>query len=198
MHAWRRRLCRSGGSAGRVDYWVRVCSAPRRRRSRARQTASAQFMQQSASQYRPRLWPMRLWSLHPKYLDSKGLVALWREGLLAQAVLRGRTRGYRHHPQLTRFREHPRPLAAMSNYLEVVYNEARARGYSFDRSKIRAARKRVMIPVSQGQVRFEWRHLLRKLRDRSPHTWQSWSKLRIPQAHPLFTVRHGPIEPWEK
>jgi hypothetical protein len=29
----------------------------------------------------------RIWSLHPKYLDARGLVALWREGLLAQAVL---------------------------------------------------------------------------------------------------------------
>jgi len=25
---------------------------------------------------------MRLWTLHPKYLDARGLVALWREGLL--------------------------------------------------------------------------------------------------------------------
>jgi hypothetical protein len=37
---------------------------------------------------------MRLWTLHPRYLDSQGLVALWREGLLAQAVLRNRTRGF--------------------------------------------------------------------------------------------------------
>ncbi|WP_368086417.1 pyrimidine dimer DNA glycosylase/endonuclease V [Nitrosomonas sp. Nm34] len=26
---------------------------------------------------------MRLWSIHPKYLDAKGLLALWREGLQA-------------------------------------------------------------------------------------------------------------------
>ena len=37
---------------------------------------------------------MRLWSLHPRCLDAKGLVALWREGLLAQEVLRGKTRDY--------------------------------------------------------------------------------------------------------
>jgi hypothetical protein len=36
---------------------------------------------------------MRLWTLHPKYLDARGLVALWREALLAQKVLRGATRG---------------------------------------------------------------------------------------------------------
>jgi Pyrimidine dimer DNA glycosylase len=142
---------------------------------------------------------MRLWSVHPKYLDSKGLVALWREGLLAQAVLRGRTRGYRQHPQLLRFRQHPQPLTAISSYLEVVYREARARGYCFDRSKIRVARKRMMmIPVSQGQLRFEWRHLLRKLENRSPDMWRSWSSLQKPEAHPLFTTHPGPAESWEK
>lgn len=141
---------------------------------------------------------MRLWSLHPKYLDSKGLVALWREGLLAQAVLRGRTRGYRSHPQLTRFKDHPRPLTAISSYLDAVYHEAKARGYSFDRSKIGAARKTILIPVSRGQVRHEWTHLLRKLRYRSPHVWRSWSQVQTPRTHPLFRVRPGPPEPWEK
>jgi hypothetical protein len=28
------------------------------------------------------------------------LVAVWREGLLAQAVLQGKTNGYKNHPQL--------------------------------------------------------------------------------------------------
>ncbi|MGP9584395.1 pyrimidine dimer DNA glycosylase/endonuclease V, partial [Micrococcaceae sp. AOP34-BR2-30] len=30
---------------------------------------------------------MRLWSLHPEVLDRQGLIAGWREALLAQAVL---------------------------------------------------------------------------------------------------------------
>ena len=46
---------------------------------------------------------MRLWSLHPKYLDIKGLVACWREGLLARKVLLDQTKGYKNHPQLIRF-----------------------------------------------------------------------------------------------
>lgn len=141
---------------------------------------------------------MRLWSLHPKYLDAKGLVALWREALLAQAVLRGRTRGYRHHPQLVRFAEHRTPLAAISTYLEAVYREAQARGYRFDRSKFRAVSRSLSIPVSRGQVDFEWRHLMRKLRHRSPLTWRSWSKSRNPGVHPLFKIRAGPVEDWEK
>jgi hypothetical protein len=141
---------------------------------------------------------MRLWSLHPKYLDSKGLVALWREALLAQAVLRGRTRGYRHHPQLTRFRSHARPLTAISSYLYEVYLEAEARGYSFDRRKIRIVSSKSMMPVSRGQLLHEWRHLRRKLRRRDPSAWRSCSKVNRPKAHPLFAVRRGPVEPWER
>lgn len=141
---------------------------------------------------------MRLWSLHPKYLDSKGLVAVWREGLLAQAVLRGHTRGYRHHPQLTRFSQHPQPLTLISSYLHAIYCEAKARGYTFDRSKLRVARKKLLLPVSRAQVRHEWRHLLGKLRRRSPHDWRSCAKISNPRVHPLFRVRPGPVEPWER
>lgn len=141
---------------------------------------------------------MRLWSLHPKYLDSIGLVALWREALLAQAVLRGVTRGYRHHPQLERFRRHRTPLAAISRYLECVYVEASARGFAFDRRKFRRARRRVAVPVSLGQLRYEWAHLRSKLRARSPATWRQWARHGTPDAHPLFRLRDGLVESWER
>ena len=81
---------------------------------------------------------MRLWSLHPKYLDSIGLVALWRESLLAQKVLQGNTKGYRNHPQIFRFRDHPRPVVAIANYLIAVWKESVRRGYKFDKGKITA------------------------------------------------------------
>ncbi|MFZ2406304.1 MAG: pyrimidine dimer DNA glycosylase/endonuclease V [Methylobacter sp.] len=46
-----------------------------------------------------------------------GLLALWREALLAQKVLRGESRGYRHHPQLARFRELVDPrLSKLAHY----------------------------------------------------------------------------------
>jgi len=111
---------------------------------------------------------MRLWSLAPRLLDARGLVALWREGLLARAVLRGETRGYRHHPQLERFRARRDPVAAIDCYLSRVLEEARARGYAFDGSKIsvhRRCRHRAM-PVTSGQLRHEWEHLLAKLEAR--------------------------------
>ncbi len=141
---------------------------------------------------------MRLWSIHPRYLDSQGLVALWREALLARAVLRGMTKGYRHHPQLERFRAHPTPRAAISTYLAAVHLEASARGYSFDATKIGSGRTDILIPVSDGQIEFEWDRLLRKLSMRSPRLYRQWRTIRRPQCHPLMRRRAGGVEPWER
>lgn len=141
---------------------------------------------------------MRLWSLHPRYLDPQGLVALWREALLARAVLRGNTRGYLHHPQLDRFRLQRRPRAAISMYLRAVHAQAVARGYSFDAAKIGTARSRARIAVTEGQIAFEWEHLLRKLSRRSPAHYRQWRSVRTPQCHPLMRRHAGPVEPWER
>ncbi len=141
---------------------------------------------------------MRLWSLHSKYLDPQGLVALWRETLLAQAVLRGETRGYRNHPQLDRFKNHSAPLAAISLYLKAIHAEAEMRGYSFDKSKIKPTRKAVTLTVTSGQMAYEWAHLLVKLKERSPALYQKWLATEVPETHPVFTVRAGEVEPWER
>src|ERR1044071_7640406 len=105
---------------------------------------------------------MRLWSVHPRYLDPQGLVALWREALLARAVLRGATDGYRHHPQLERFRSHPLPRYAINAYLNAIHNEASSRRYAFDRGKVGPVRSIESIAVTRGQLEYEWQHLLRK------------------------------------
>ncbi|MBI5773391.1 MAG: DNA lyase [Verrucomicrobia bacterium] len=140
---------------------------------------------------------MRVWTLHPKHLDPKGLVALWREALLAQKVLRGATRGYRHHPQLARFRARRDPVAAIAAYLRAVADEARRRGYGFDEGKIAAGGGRAKIPATRGQLLYEWQHLLRKLRQRDPAKHRELLKAREPAAHPLFRIVPGKIEPWE-
>lgn len=206
---------------------------------------------------------MRLWSLHPGLLDRQGLTAVWREALLAQAVLAERTKGYRRHPQLERFRAQPDPLAAVGAYLRAVAEEASNRGYSFDRSRIdvpagisraeaggregagaevrdgrgssaeaeddRGADVTVgsgrnagaeagegrgagavvpdgrgsdlevpLIPVTEGQVAYEWRHLLAKLRRRSPERLADLDADSAPPTHPLFTVVPGPTASWER
>lgn len=141
---------------------------------------------------------MRLWSIHPRYLDPQGLVALWREALLARAVLRGATKGYRHHPQLQRFKSHATPRYAISAYLDAVQSEATMRGYSFDRSKVGAVREIGVIPVTRGQMAYEWEHLLRKLSARNPAIYRQWKGVRSPDCHPLFRRRAGDIESWER
>ena len=141
---------------------------------------------------------MRLWSIHPKYLDPQGLVALWREALLARAVLTGRTRGYKHHPQLQRFLSHATPRSAISAYLGAVHSEARGRGYAFDRSKVGRIRSVQLISVTEGQLVYEWEHLLEKLSSRSPRHYRQWRSLRTPECHPLLQRRAGSVEPWER
>jgi hypothetical protein len=141
---------------------------------------------------------MRLWTLHPKYLDPQCLVALWREGLLAQAVLRGQTKGYRHHPQLHRFQAHPTPRSAINPYLGGVLNEADGRGYRFEQRKVRGARTRIRLGATRGQLRYEWRHLMRKLKVRNPQLHRKWKGEKTPLAHPMFRVVPGRIEPWER
>ena len=141
---------------------------------------------------------MRLWSIAPHYLDSKGLVALWRETLLAQAVLHGKTKGYKNHPQLNRFRDHKHLL---KDYLHLICDEADARAYNFDRAKIIAVHAKTpkMISVTRGQVDYEWEHLLKKLKTRDPARHKDNKKLKTsPSTFSVFKITPGKdIEPWE-
>jgi hypothetical protein len=141
---------------------------------------------------------MRLWTIHPQYLDPQGLVALWREALLARAVLRGQTNGYRRHPQLDRFRAHAMPRSAISAYLAAVYSEAAARGYAFDRRKIGPLRWVCSISATTEQISYEWQHFLAKLSVRNRILYRQWRSVRVPRCHPLFTPVPGLIEPWER
>jgi hypothetical protein len=141
---------------------------------------------------------MRLWSLHPKYLDAQGLVALWREALLAKAVLRNETKGYRNHPQLERFRASSTPLLAINAYLAAVFAESVTRGYSFNRYKVGPVRTSLHLPVTSGQLTYEWSHLLGKLCRRSPVIFADLKSVVSVECHPLFAVRSGPIAHWER
>jgi hypothetical protein len=141
---------------------------------------------------------MRLWTIHPRYLDPQGLVALWREALLARAVLRSQTRGYRHHPQLQRFREHATPRYAINAYLAAIHSEAVSRGYAFDKRKLGPLRDVGSISTTTGQIAYEWQHLMGKLSKRNRPLRRQWSKVRTPLCHPLFTPAPGPIEQWER
>ena len=139
---------------------------------------------------------MRLWSIHPKYLDCKGLVALWREALLARKVLQGRTKRYRNHPQLSRFKELDKPIPFIGAYLFYVLKEADKRCYKFDRRRIGKTTKQKM-KVNKGQLEYEFRHLKKKLKKRDPDQYRKLLKVKRIEANPLFMTRKGSTEPWE-
>lgn len=140
---------------------------------------------------------MRIWSLHPKYLDTKGLVALWRETLLAQHVLEGKTKGYTHHPQLVRFKALPKPLDGINAYLAEVYKEAKTRGYNFNGDKINWDFDAISLAVTSGQVAYEVNHLQKKLQIRDFDRYTEHLKIPSFELHPLFYLIEGEIEPWE-
>ncbi len=142
---------------------------------------------------------MRLWSIHPKYLDTKGIVALWREALLARKVLQGQTKGYQHHPQLERFKESTAPLEYIECYLYHVFLEAIERGYQFDKTKVKAITKIPQtIEVTTGQLQYEWEHLRQKLQNRAPDQLNQWQDITQPETHPIFHLIPGEIARWER
>ena len=146
---------------------------------------------------------MRLWSLDPTYLDWKGLGGVWREALLAQAVLLGRTRGWKNHSQLLRFKNHSNPINAIGFYLLKIHEEAQRRGYTYNRSKIVAPTEKVRpITITTGQLMYEFNVLKNRLRNRSPEKYQEVVELerdqKHPRPHPLFLAIEGDVEQWEK
>lgn len=141
---------------------------------------------------------MRLWTLHPKYLDVKGLTAAWREGLLAQRVLSGATRGYTRHPQLLRFRAAADPMAAIGAYLRGIHAEAVRRGYRFDAGRIVCARGCAALAETDGQLLFEWSHLRHKLETRDAARFALLRGIAHPDCHPMFRIVPGPVRDWEK
>jgi hypothetical protein len=141
---------------------------------------------------------MRLWTLHPRYLDRQGLLAVWREALLAQKVLEGATVGYTRHPQLERFRVADDPRACIAAYLHAVRAEACRRGYLFDQAKIHAAPWVGTLHATEGQLRYEWKLLLAKLSARSPAHVQALRAAAGPEPHPLFHIVPGEPAAWER
>ncbi len=143
---------------------------------------------------------MRLWSLHPKYLDSKGLVAVWREALLAKNVLLGKTKGYINHPQLVRFKDSKESINYINLYLSDIYNESLVRGYVFDKSKFTICSNLVTRPinVTSGQVEYEWLHLLNKLKERERDKYEQIKSEKEIKLNSVFEMVQGPVEKWEK
>lgn len=141
---------------------------------------------------------MRLWSIHPKYMDCAGLLAVWREGLLAKKVLQNKTKGYKNHPQLLRFKKTKNPVSAINQYLFCIWEESKKRCYNFDKSKIQKNSDTVKINVAKGQINYEFDHLKKKLKSRSKNEAKYLEDITEIEPHPIFNIIEGKIELWEK
>ncbi|HEX7370291.1 MAG TPA: hypothetical protein VF284_08450 [Rhodanobacteraceae bacterium] len=100
--------------------------------------------------------------------------------------------------RLDRFRAQRDPEAAIAAYLAHVHAEAVARDYNFAAEKVGARRQRILIPVTRGQLDYEWQHLHAKLGVRDPDRLTVIRHIRRPQCHPSFQVIAGGVEAWEK
>ena len=154
---------------------------------------SAYFFSHAISSF----YQLRIWTVHPRYLDTKGLLAAWREALLAQKVLKGETRGYRNHPQLARFKAQHNSVAAIASYLRALHAEALQRGYKFSAEKIEPDSFAGEIACTRGQLLYEWNHLKEKLRLRDAGRLALFKDIEEPEAHPLFKIIEGDVEAWE-
>jgi hypothetical protein len=141
---------------------------------------------------------LRLWSIHPKYLDAAGLVALWRESLLAQKILKGKTKGFKNHPQLKRFKMHPYPQRVIANYLLEIWTESKKRGYNFNRRKIGRLNTTKKMSVTSGQLRYEFNWLCDKLKRRDPGRCKKLRSVKKIECHSAFKTTEGEMEDWER
>ena len=141
---------------------------------------------------------MRLWSISFKYLDRMGLLAVWREALLAKKVLEDKTIGYKNHPQLIRFKNTDNPVKYINAYLEDIYKEAQERGYNFSKEKFSEGKIEKQIPVNSKQVEYEFTHLKYKLEKRDPEKFKDVSNITEIEVSNIFKIIEGNIEEWEK
>ncbi|MBC7323193.1 MAG: DNA lyase, partial [Acetomicrobium sp.] len=54
-----------------------------------------------------------------------------------------------------------------------------------------------LIFVTDGQICYEWKHLLAKLKTRDRSRYSLLCSIEVPDVHPLMKVVLGPVEPWE-
>jgi len=120
---------------------------------------------------------------------------------LAKKVLEGQTKGYKNHSQLERFKNTHDPISYINYYLSGVFDQASMRKYKYDESKIDSFEVTEGISVNHKQVIYEFNFLQDKLFSRDIKQWkinESYRESGYIILHPLFYIKLGEIESWEK
>nr|MDA3929795.1 hypothetical protein [Prolixibacteraceae bacterium] len=100
--------------------------------------------------------------------------------------------------QLERFKTTKNPINTINFYLESIWLEATRRRYNFDKSKFERVLNIEQIDVTSGQLNFEKKHLLTKLKIRDLKKYDEFAGVSDIEIHPLFHLIDGEIESWEK
>lgn len=150
---------------------------------------------------------MRLWSLHPSYLDKQALQVCWADALQAleyykqeRAYMKGITNDLSpyFYPCLDRFRMTGSPIAHITNYLHGLCDESERRNTPFGRAKLPEFTPGLRLKVTDGQIAREEKLLLLQLnRRKQTQLWMDLFVAEYVQPHPLFEIVSGPVEPWE-
>jgi hypothetical protein len=141
---------------------------------------------------------MRIWSIHPKYLDSKELLNLWNETIQAKNEFLTKFSGHFSNKQLERFLDLKNPLEAINSYMSSIYREAVKRDFSVDDSFMDwDFDDSIQIPVTAGQISHEISKLKSRLRERDEKKLQKLNGRTFLELHPIFYSVPGTIEEWE-
>ena len=117
--------------------------------------------------------------------------------MLAKNVLEEKTKGYKNHPQLIRFKNSANPLQGINQYLAAVYKESQTRGYHFNKDKLKIYNEPVTLTVTRKQIEYETQHLLKKLKTRDMERYHRLLNETNIEPHPIFKIIDGEIEAWE-
>lgn len=133
---------------------------------------------------------MCLWSIHPKYLDKLGLIALWREGLLAQKALSVPSTQYIRHSELERFKNNENPLKAIGSYLCYVAAEGAKRGYNFTHERIVYPNfDDYLIIINDDTLNLEVKNLKNKLKLRDKTKFKELTEMSKIESNPAFYLK---------
>jgi hypothetical protein len=98
---------------------------------------------------------------------------------------------------LFRFKTADNPQESIAAYLWFIADEADKRNFKFNRGKIVKNCDCRQIKVTEGQLEYEFRHLLSKLKVRDPKRYEELKAIKKIKYHPLFRKVDGDIEDWE-
>lgn len=133
---------------------------------------------------------MRLLSIHPKYLDKHALIALWREGLLAQKALSDGASVGKDSVHLVNFKNKANPVRAIGSYLSFVAAEGAKQGCRLNHERILHPNfDNGFMEADAEQMVVEFEQLKARLKMRDKPKFKTLKDMRKIEANPVFNLQ---------